>query len=128
MLLFIDIDAPDPDNPTAACTLWKQALKKRRGHLQVVLTGRPHTHTQLYLHVLFVQLLDGLESLCLHDPLLLEQLLLLLEESLQLLLGLLALGNVAVPLREDRQHLLLVLLTQALPVEACKGRGCIQAG
>ena len=75
-----------------------------------------------YLHVLLVQLLDGLESLCLHDPLL------LLEESLQLLLRLLALGNVTVPLGEDRQHLLLVLLTQALPVEACEGRGCIQAG
>ena len=79
-----------------------------------------HTHTHTYLHVLFMQLFDGLESLCLHDPLLLEQLLLLLEESLQLLLGLLASGNVAVPLGEDRQHLLLVLLTQALPVEACE--------
>ena len=59
--------------------------------IHMVLTGldhtyahtHTHTHTHTYLHVLLVQLLDGLESLCLHDPLLLEQLLLLLEESLQ---------------------------------------------
>ena len=38
MLLFID--APDPDNPAAACALWKYVLK-RRGHLHVVITGRP---------------------------------------------------------------------------------------
>ena len=38
VLLFID--APDPDNPAAACALWKQLLKQQ-GHLHVVLTGRP---------------------------------------------------------------------------------------
>ena len=84
--------------------------------------ARPtHTHSCLCSCLMVL-------SLCLHDPLLLEQLLLLLEESLQLLLGLLASGNIAVPLGEDRQHLLLVLLTQALPVEACESRGRIQVG
>lgn len=38
VLLFID--APDPDNPAAACALWKLVLRQR-GHLHVVLTGRP---------------------------------------------------------------------------------------
>ena len=89
----------------------------------ILLQADTHTHTDVPSCIV----LDGLESLCLRDPLLLEQLLLLLEEPLQLLLGLLASGNVAVPLGEDRQHLLLVLLTQALPVEACEGRGGIQA-
>ena len=126
----IDIDAPDPGQ-SCSCLCTLQTSAEEAGSctsMHAVLTGLHHTHTQTHLHVLFMQLLDGLESLCLHDPLLLEQLLLLLEESLQLLLGLLASGNVAVPLGEDRQHLLLVLLTQALPVEACEGRGRIQAG
>ena len=38
VLLFID--APDPDNPAAGIAVWKYVLKKR-GHLHIVLTGRP---------------------------------------------------------------------------------------
>ena len=38
VLLFID--APDPDNAAAARAVWKYILKKR-GHLHIVLTGRP---------------------------------------------------------------------------------------
>jgi len=38
VLLFID--APDPDNPAAGVAVWKYILKKR-GHLHIVLTGRP---------------------------------------------------------------------------------------
>ena len=34
------IDAPDPDNPSAATALWSYVLKKK-GHLHIVLTGRP---------------------------------------------------------------------------------------
>lgn len=34
------IDAPDPDNPAAAMALWSYVLKKK-GHLHIVLTGRP---------------------------------------------------------------------------------------
>jgi hypothetical protein len=35
------IDAPDPDNPAAAMALWSYVLKKKGGHLHLVLTGRP---------------------------------------------------------------------------------------
>ena len=38
ILLFID--APDPDNPATAMALWSYVLKKK-GHLHIVLTGRP---------------------------------------------------------------------------------------
>ena len=38
VLLFID--APDPDNAAAGTAVWKYILKKR-GHLHIVLTGRP---------------------------------------------------------------------------------------
>ena len=38
VVLFID--APDPDNPAAAMALWSYVLKKK-GHLHIVLTGRP---------------------------------------------------------------------------------------
>lgn len=38
VVLFID--APDPDNPAAATALWSYVLKKK-GHLHIVLTGRP---------------------------------------------------------------------------------------
>ena len=39
--IVLFIDAPDPDNPAAAVALWSYLLKKKRGHLHVVLTGRP---------------------------------------------------------------------------------------
>ena len=38
VLLFID--APDPDNPAAAAAIWRHVLE-RKGHLHIVLTGRP---------------------------------------------------------------------------------------
>lgn len=40
MIVILFIDAPDPDNPAAAMAVWRYILEKK-GHLHLVLTGRP---------------------------------------------------------------------------------------